>query len=274
MIAIMRKLTYDCDLALDLNCYGPSGDLYTCEPGSQNGAFTTCEVNGQEVLAVSQGIHPDESYWRTFGYLFALFAGFRLGSLFFMYYPFQKVVFAVQRWWYSPYILEALVKSKLQIMKLEERVLRLVKQANVPNWEGESNNVRRCAVEEDPKNNCAGRSGSGGGGEARERHLSTVLVRVRQMMPGRWSKSAVPAVNPRCVCLGLTWTWCSRRGERSSSITSVALSKQGESSHSCKQPVACMLVFFISEMGKIVSEGGIVPEYYIFFSNVQKGEIV
>lgn len=124
MLSVMRKLTYECRLAGDSNCYGPSGELYECIAGSTfNGK---CDVSGTTVLYVTQGVPEDESYWKSFGYLVALFAGFRLASLLMMYFPFEHMVFAAQKLLNSPDVLMEVITSHLKIQQLEQRVHRLM----------------------------------------------------------------------------------------------------------------------------------------------------
>lgn len=144
MLSVMRKLSYSCTLAGDGNCYGPSGDIFACDVGTVFGG--KCDVSGSTVLYVTQMVPRDESYWKSFGYLVALFAGFRLGVLLFMYFPFEQVVFKVQRWMHSPAVLSELVDSHLKIMQLEQRVAYLLRHsfdsdyAKVPTNESTSGN--------------------------------------------------------------------------------------------------------------------------------------
>lgn len=124
MLNVMRKLTYECHLAGDGNCYGPSGDTYECIPGS---VFDNkCHVTGTTVLSVTQGVPEDETYWKSFGYVVALFAGFRLASLLLMYFPFDRIVFALQQQYHSPDVLMEVISSHLKIKQLEQRVARLM----------------------------------------------------------------------------------------------------------------------------------------------------
>lgn len=128
MLSVMRKLTYECRLAGDSNCYGPSGELYECVAGSIFDG--KCDVTGTTVLSVTQAVPTDESYWKSFGYLVALFVGFRLTSLLLMYYPFEHIVFAVQKQLNSPHVLMEVITSHLKIKQLEQRVARLMSHRN------------------------------------------------------------------------------------------------------------------------------------------------
>lgn len=65
-----------------------------------------------------------------------------------MYVPVQKVVFYLQKRFHNPDLLMELMSSHLKVLKLEQRVKRLVKQKNVPNFEGEENNIRRCCPQQ------------------------------------------------------------------------------------------------------------------------------
>jgi ABC-type lipoprotein export system ATPase subunit len=122
MLSVMRKLTFECALAGDGNCYGPSGDLFPCDAGSYYASNTMCEVSGSTVLYITQNVPYDESYWKSFGYLVALFAGFRLSSMVLMFFPFEAIVFSIQKMYHSPELLSAILTSQLKIIQLEQRM--------------------------------------------------------------------------------------------------------------------------------------------------------
>lgn len=128
MLSVMRKLTYECHLAGDGNCYGPSGETYACMAGTV--ANGMCDVSGSTVLLVTQNIPLDESYWKSFGFVVALFAGFRLSALLMMYFPFDQIVFFLQKQMHSPKLLLEVVHSSLKIRQLEQRVLLLIQRDN------------------------------------------------------------------------------------------------------------------------------------------------
>lgn len=125
MLSVMRKLTYECRLAGDGNCYGPSGELFTCLAGSINNG--KCDVSGSTVLLVTQNVPLDESYWQPFGYLVVLFVGFRLAVLFMMYVPFDRLVYYFQHLVNSPNLLAEVIQAHLKVAQLEQRVARLLR---------------------------------------------------------------------------------------------------------------------------------------------------
>ena len=125
MLSVMRKLSYECTLAGDGNCYGPSGDLFSCISGTISGG--KCEVSGSTVLLVTQNVPLDESYWKSFGYVVALFVGFRSAVMLLMYFPFDQIMFYLQEQVHSKHILQELITSHLKIAQLEQRVVRLVR---------------------------------------------------------------------------------------------------------------------------------------------------
>jgi ATP-binding cassette, subfamily G (WHITE), member 2, SNQ2 len=87
---VFAAMDFDCQLASDGKCYDPStGVHYGCDSYSRNG--THCLVNGREMLAETQGISRDMSYWYYFGYLCAIYVGLKLGIAFFTYLPYNRI---------------------------------------------------------------------------------------------------------------------------------------------------------------------------------------
>jgi ABC-type lipoprotein export system ATPase subunit len=126
MINIMSKLTYTCKLAPDNNCYGAMYEMYKCVPSTSTGSH--CDVTGEEVLYVTQGIGNDESYWNSFGYLVVLFVGFELTVLLFMYFPVERIIFTLQQQIHSPTLMKEIISSHLEIRALKGKVMVLIQQ--------------------------------------------------------------------------------------------------------------------------------------------------
>jgi ABC-type glutathione transport system ATPase component len=85
-----------------------------------------CDVSGSTVLMVTQKVPLDETYWKSFGYVVALFAGFRLSVMLLMYFPVDQIVFYLKEVWNSPNLLTEVIASHLKIEQLEQRVARLI----------------------------------------------------------------------------------------------------------------------------------------------------
>jgi hypothetical protein len=84
-VAVSDHLTYDCHTATSEGlCIGPTGDMFKCIANTLIDAY--CQVDGREVVLVTQGVGVDESAWTYFGILVAIYAALRLGLLFFMYF--------------------------------------------------------------------------------------------------------------------------------------------------------------------------------------------
>ncbi len=90
-------LDYDCVLNGNNQCIGPLGDIFTCDVSPPSNG--QCVVSGREVLHTLQGTIANESKWIPFGYLVLIFAAFRLGCLFLMYYPIDKILYSIQDWY-------------------------------------------------------------------------------------------------------------------------------------------------------------------------------
>lgn len=128
-IRVIRKLTFECVLnPANGICYGPSGDMYQCKSGTSDGSH--CDVSGGEMLLMTQGIHSEESPWNSYGYLVALFVILRFSSLFLMYYPFEKIIFTLQKLYYSPHILSEILTNHLQVRTLRGQVFYLLHTSN------------------------------------------------------------------------------------------------------------------------------------------------
>jgi ABC-type multidrug transport system ATPase subunit len=89
---IFRFIDLDCDLASDGKCYDPfTGVQYSCDSYSSDGAH--CLVNAREMLAKTQNISRDMSYWCYFGYLCAIYVGLKICVAAFTYFPLNRLQF-------------------------------------------------------------------------------------------------------------------------------------------------------------------------------------
>lgn len=108
-------LDYTCTLSNGA-CYGPLGDVFPCDASpAVNGV---CKVSGRAVLHVLQGTIENESKWVPFGYLVLIFVVFRLGVLFLMYYPVEKIAYMIQDW-YAGISSRSILDTQLGLRRVE-----------------------------------------------------------------------------------------------------------------------------------------------------------
>ena len=82
-------MTFRCALT-DGVCISPgTNDHYTCYSYDPDGYH--CQVQGREILAVTQGVGTGDDYWYYFGYLVAISLGFKITNLALTYYPVDRV---------------------------------------------------------------------------------------------------------------------------------------------------------------------------------------
>ncbi|CAM9188663.1 unnamed protein product, partial [Ectocarpus fasciculatus] len=90
IMEVLGYLEFDCRVDSNGVCRDPgTADIYACDRYFDNGSM--CKVRGREMLAVSQGVGRDDSYWYYFGYLCAIFVAFKVLVLLLTYYPWDRV---------------------------------------------------------------------------------------------------------------------------------------------------------------------------------------
>jgi ABC-type multidrug transport system ATPase subunit/ABC-type multidrug transport system permease subunit len=90
IMSTQDHLQYKCYTTNSI-CYGPTGTIYPCDNEDDILTKGYCYVNGRTILNIDQGTPLLESKWIPFGYLVLLFSCFRLGCLFCMYYPPERM---------------------------------------------------------------------------------------------------------------------------------------------------------------------------------------
>jgi hypothetical protein len=95
-MAVFGHMTFKCLLSGDGKCYDPgTAAHYRCDSFSNDG--THCWVHGREILAVTQGIGREQSYWDYFGYLCAIYVAFKIAIAVLTYYPWPRLQYRLTR---------------------------------------------------------------------------------------------------------------------------------------------------------------------------------
>lgn len=90
IMEVLNHLQFKCQLNSAGLCISPGSNYqYTCDSYSADGFY--CEVNGREILAVTQGVGTGDNYWYYFGYLCAIFLFYKAGVIFLTIYPWERV---------------------------------------------------------------------------------------------------------------------------------------------------------------------------------------
>jgi len=106
IMEVLDHMTFECDNPSNGICTDPgTGDQYQCTDLSANGA--TCEVEGREILFVTQGVGVNDSYWTYFGYLVLLFVCLKSIVVLFTYIPVDRVWFKLHLLVFGPPVMEA-----------------------------------------------------------------------------------------------------------------------------------------------------------------------
>ena len=96
---INNRMVYRCPILLlppPLNVCAPIGFVVDCDIAPQKFNEPFCLVSGRGMLHGIQGTSETNSPWIAFGYLFLIFVVARLGVLFLMYYPSDRISAAVR----------------------------------------------------------------------------------------------------------------------------------------------------------------------------------
>ena len=120
---VSDHINYKCVLNSQGNCVGPLGDYFPCDYSESNGY--SCYVKGRTVMQVLQGTAPSDSPWTSFGYMVLIFAVCRLGILFFLYVPFERVVFTIKNWW-SAGIANKIIANTINLRLVQGQVRALL----------------------------------------------------------------------------------------------------------------------------------------------------
>jgi len=94
IMEVLKHLEFRC-LLTDGVCISPgSGNHYRCSSLDSDGFH--CQVNGREILAVTQGVGTGDDYWYYFAYLCAIFLFYKSGVVLLTIYPWDRVSFAIK----------------------------------------------------------------------------------------------------------------------------------------------------------------------------------
>jgi ABC-type multidrug transport system fused ATPase/permease subunit len=123
-VSVSDYLTYDCHTATtDGFCIGPTGELFKCIENTLDNAF--CQVDGREVVRVTQGVGVDESAWTYFGILVAIYAALRVSLLFFMYFHPHEVLSKIKLGLFGV-VGRTVMDSQVAIRKLKLQIAYLL----------------------------------------------------------------------------------------------------------------------------------------------------
>ena len=92
------------------------GKIIDCDAQASNKEF--CLVKGRTVMNATQGTSMTDSPWIAFGYLVLIFAAARLGVLILMYYPSDKIIAFLRRF-FSTGVQEQLNEVQLKNRNFE-----------------------------------------------------------------------------------------------------------------------------------------------------------
>lgn len=112
-IGLHDHFSYQCQVNASGACIA-GGRTYRCASAAVNGF---CTVTGREAFFVASRLHPDESKWKSFGYLALIYAVCRLLILFLSYYPIDSVVNRV-RVFVAGKLTQLLLDGRLEIRRL------------------------------------------------------------------------------------------------------------------------------------------------------------
>lgn len=95
---VLQYMTFECKLNESSECIEPGTfNHYECKSFSGDGL--TCEVDGREILDVTQGVGDAESHWVVFGYLAAIYVSLKCGCALLTYYPPIRLYYLAEVWW-------------------------------------------------------------------------------------------------------------------------------------------------------------------------------
>ena len=89
IMEILKHMEFRCLLTNGVWISPGSGNQYKCSSFDSDGFH--CQVNGREILAVTQGVGTGDSYWYYFAYLCAIFLFFKTGVALLTMYPWDRV---------------------------------------------------------------------------------------------------------------------------------------------------------------------------------------
>lgn len=95
---VLSHMSFTCVLTNGVCIEPGTGVQYAC--ASYNDALppTTCEVSGREMMMITQGIGVDDSYWKYFMILVAIYICLKCIVVFFTYVPAERAIYRIGRY--------------------------------------------------------------------------------------------------------------------------------------------------------------------------------
>jgi ABC-type multidrug transport system fused ATPase/permease subunit len=120
IIEVLSYIDYSCTLSSSGYCYAPTGQSLPCDASAASQGH--CKVKGRTVLYELQGVGGNDSHWKYFAFLVLIFAVLRLGCLFLMYVPVERLRFLTRQMLWGR-VDNALLEVHFKLRRVEGRLL-------------------------------------------------------------------------------------------------------------------------------------------------------
>jgi ABC-type multidrug transport system fused ATPase/permease subunit len=91
IMEVLQYLSFKCQLTSGACIEPGTANRYACKSFSADGKF--CDVDGREILAVTQGVGEGESHWMVFLYLAIIWLSLKIGVALLTYYPLDRLYY-------------------------------------------------------------------------------------------------------------------------------------------------------------------------------------